>query len=234
MTEAAPAHDRITKRFPGVVALDDVGSRCGRRGARPARRERRRQIDAAEDPVRRAAAGRGRIVFDGEPVASPRPTRRRRGIVTIYQEFNLIPTLTVAENMLIGREPGRAGFVNWRRMRAAREGGARPASASDRPAPAGARLSRRRAADGRDRPRPVDGARLIVMDEPTAALTEPRSTRCSRSSATCAAEGIAHHLRHPPAGRGDALCDRVTVLRDGRLVGTRAGGRHRPSTTSSA
>ena len=66
----------------------------------------------------------GDIELDGETLRFSAPYEAQaKGIVTIYQEFNLIPTLSVAENVMIGREPGRAGFVNW--AATMREAGAR-------------------------------------------------------------------------------------------------------------
>ena len=81
-----------------------------RRGARAARRERRGQEHADEDPrPAPTSPTRARILLDGEEVRDPqrRRTRERLGIATIYQELNLVPDLTVAENIFLGREPRR-------------------------------------------------------------------------------------------------------------------------------
>ena len=73
----------------------------------------------------------GRIVFDGAEFKPSNPQDAKRlGIVTIYQELSLIPTLTVAENIFIGRAPiGPLGLVDWRRMVRGRRATSSPASA---------------------------------------------------------------------------------------------------------
>ena len=81
---------------------------------------------------------------------------QRLGIVTIYQEFTLAPNMTIAENVFIGREPGSRLFVNWRRMAAETRAHHRTDRPRRRPDDAGPRPLRRRAADGRDRPRALD------------------------------------------------------------------------------
>ena len=103
----------------------------------------------------------GTIELDGEPVAFATPHEAQRaGIVTIYQEFKLDPDLTIAENVFIGREPGSRLFVNWRRYAAETPRDRRPASGSSATRCRLVRdLSRRRPADGRDRPRAVDASR---------------------------------------------------------------------------
>src|SRR5260370_34518427 len=111
--------EHITKRFPGVLALDDVsfevlpGEAHGLLGENGAGKSTLLKI--------RSGAYRpdaGSIELGGEAVTLETPlAAQRRGIATIYQEFNLIPTMTVAENMLLGREPGHGQFISWRRMR---------------------------------------------------------------------------------------------------------------------
>ena len=61
----------------------------------------------------------GEIVFDGEPIEFASPQEAQRGgISTIYQEINLVPFRSVAENIFLGREHRRFGLLDWRRMNA--------------------------------------------------------------------------------------------------------------------
>ncbi|HEY9348380.1 MAG TPA: ATP-binding cassette domain-containing protein, partial [Inquilinus sp.] len=173
MTEPLLRMTAITKRFPGVVALDGVGLEVaagevhgllGENGA--GKSTLLKILSGAQAP------DGGSIVFAGETVSFAAPYEaQRRGIVTIYQEFNLIPSLTVGENILIGREPGRAGLVDWGAMHRAAK------AALDR---IGLAIDPRRLV--RDlsvaEQQMVEIARalsmesrLIVMDEPTSALS---------------------------------------------------------------
>ena len=108
--------ENITKRFPGVVALDclsfDVrrGEVLGLLGENGAGKSTiLKIISGAQLP------DTGTIVWDGHTVTISSPQAAQAlGIVTIYQEFNLVPTLSVAENIFIGREPLHFGlFIDW-------------------------------------------------------------------------------------------------------------------------
>ncbi len=221
MTEPLLRMDHISKRFPGVVALDDVsfellpGEVHGLLGENGAGKSTLLKIlSGAYQP------DAGTISLAGEPVALPTPIdAQRRGIVTIYQEFNLIPTMSVAENMFLGREPGRGPFVAWKRMR-------------DETAEVLGRLGL-----DLDPMMPVSDlsvgeqqmieiaralsmkSRIIIMDEPTSALTEHEVDRLFRIIADLKQRGLSiiyvtHRLQEVMQ-----ICDRVTVLRDGARVG---------------
>src|SRR5690606_35777266 len=107
---------RIGKRFPGVVALDgvDFTVRAGEIHALLG------ENGAGKSTLIKVLTGvhapdAGEIRLDGRPVHPTSPKDAERiGISTVYQEVNLIPTLSVAENIGLGRQPGRFGFLNWR------------------------------------------------------------------------------------------------------------------------
>src|SRR5487761_1899135 len=106
-------------RFAGEFALDDVGFRMfagevhslmGENGAGKS------TLIAAMTGALRLEAGEIRL--HGRPVQFPNPaTAQRAGISTVYQEIDVLPNLTVAENIMLGREPRRFGFIDWKRMR---------------------------------------------------------------------------------------------------------------------
>ena len=181
----------ISKSFPGVQALE----RCrlevaARRDPRAPRRERRRQVDASQDPLRRAAAGcrHDRVRRRDGRLSIPHAAQKL-GIVTIYQEFTLAPNMTIAENVFIGREPGSRRVRQLARMAAETRALTTPHRPRRRADDAGARLSVAeqqmveiaRALSMR--------SRLIVMDEPTSALSLGRG-----------GEALQHRPR--PEGRG--------------------------------
>ena len=212
----------IIKRFPGVLALDgvslevrpgEVHALLGENGA--GKSTLLKILSGAQGP------DDGSIELDGAAQTFAAPYEAQgKGIITIYQEFNLIPTLSVAENIMIGREPGRSGFVNWpATMREARAALAR----------LGLRIDPRRlvrdlsVADQQmveiARALSVE-ARLIVMDEPTAALSAAEVTRLLDLVRALKARGIGIIYVTHRLDEVMAVCDRATVLRDGRTVGT--------------
>ncbi len=212
----------VGKRFPGVVALADVSLALGRGEVLGLLGEN----GAGKSTLLKILSGAqrpdtGEIVLDGEPQVFAQPHEAQgKGIVTIYQEFTLIPTLSVAENIMIGREAGRGGFVNWAATnRAAKQ-------ALDR---LGLAIEPRRLV--RDlsiadqqmveiaRALSVE-ARLIIMDEPTAALSAAEVGRLLDLVRVLRARGIGIIYVTHRLDEVMAVCDRATVLRDGRLVGS--------------
>jgi simple sugar transport system ATP-binding protein/ribose transport system ATP-binding protein len=163
----------------------------------------------------------GQIVLDGEPVHFHSPREAiARGIVLIAQELSLVPALSVAENVFLGTEPRRSGFLLRRALQR------RYADIADAvgfelagDVPAG----RLRIADQQKveimRALSRD-ASLIVMDEPTAALSRPDVARLHEIVTRLAADGttvvlVSHFLREVLD-----LADELTILRDGRVVRT--------------
>ncbi len=121
----------VTKRFPGTLALDGVDLTVRRGeihallGQNGAGKSTLVKILAGD-----YAASEGEVRIDGRPVAV-RNTRdaMRLGIGIVYQELSLLPNLTVAENMYLGREPGRAGGGTLRTVASihhAQDGAKRP------------------------------------------------------------------------------------------------------------
>jgi inositol transport system ATP-binding protein len=211
----------VSKRFPGVQALDRVsldvapGEVHGLLGENGAGKSTLLKIlSGAEQP------DEGTITFAGKPIHLARPAEAQAlGIVTIYQEFNLIPHLTVAENVFLGREPGRHGFIDWRALRRqTAELGERfgldlqPSAIVKDLSVAAQQMVEIAGALSTE-------SRLIIMDEPTSALTERETERLFAIVRDLKGRGISiifvtHKL--PEVMR---ICDRVTVLRDGRNAG---------------
>src|ERR1700680_2316508 len=111
----------VHKQFPGVKALDgvqlhvergEVHALLGENGA--GKSTLLKIVSGAQ------AADQGERFLDGlAPAPADTPLARQRlGLVTIYQEFNLLPFMSVAENLYLGREPTRHGVIDWQRMRA--------------------------------------------------------------------------------------------------------------------
>jgi inositol transport system ATP-binding protein len=109
----------VCKQFPGVKALDGVEMQVRRGEVHALLGEN----GAGKSTLLKILSGalradRGEATLDGvmlEPSETPRE-RQRAGLVTIYQEFNLLPFMSIAENLYLGREPERHGFIDWAAM----------------------------------------------------------------------------------------------------------------------
>jgi ribose transport system ATP-binding protein len=215
---------RISKEFYGVRVLDQVDLEChagevhaivGENGA--GKSTLMKILAGAYSPTE------GEIRIDGEPVRFHHPLQgQRAGVSIIYQEFNLLPERTVAENIYLGREPRRAVLVD----RGAMEAGA--AAILDQLAP-----------DDPISPRDMVGllpvskqqtveiakalsleSKIVVMDEPTAALAAHEVERLFGQIRRLSERGIAvlyisHRLKEV-----FEIADRITVLKDGERVDT--------------
>jgi ribose transport system ATP-binding protein len=211
----------ITKRFPGVTALDGVDFELERGEVHVILGEN----GAGKSTLIKMLSGayqpdEGEILFEGEPVRI-HSAAVAQGLVisTIYQEFNLVPQLTVAENVFLGRQPRRLGIVDRRRMREqARRLLERIRVRVDPDAPVSALGVAQRQMVEIAKALSLE-ARVLIMDEPTASLSGQEVQRLFEIVRGLKQEEvgvifISHHLEEVTE-----IGDRVTVLRDGKLVG---------------
>ena len=214
----------ISKRYPGARALDNAGLdvRAGEvhivLGENGAGKSTLMKI--LSGAVR---ADAGEILLDGAPVELSSPLKARRlGISTIYQELSLVPHLSVAENIFLGKTPTRwAGVVDFGRMRAdARRILDGLGVAIDCDAPVHSlRLAQQQMVEVA---RALsDDARLLVMDEPTSALSQREVGELFATITRLTASGVAVFYISHRMDEVFRIGHRVTVLRDGRHVATR-------------
>jgi ABC-type sugar transport system ATPase subunit len=164
---------------------------------------------------------------------SPRDAGRA-GVGMVHQELAFCPDLSVAENLCMGMYPRRAGLlVNRGEMRRRADDLLRKIGVEmDVRQPIGAPLHRAGAA-GADRVGVGTGAKILIFDEPTSSLSEPEAQRLFALMNDLKRRGVTMiYVSHrmPEVFR---LCDRLSVLRDGRYVGT-LDAQPRRRTTSSA
>ena len=214
---------QIRKTFSGVVALDGVDFELRRGEVHILLGEN----GAGKSTLMKILSGAyqksaGGITFGAEEVEIRNPAHAQAlGISTIYQEFNLVPHLSVGENIYLGREPMRLpGLIDRRAINR---------RAAEVLHGLGLRLDARR---------PVRGlrvaeqqmvevakalsldARVLIMDEPTAALTEHEIKELFAAIRRLKAKGVSVvYISHRMEELFE-IGDRVTVLRDGRSVGT--------------
>lgn len=222
MSSARLAMRGIVKRFGATLALDGVDltvapgevlALVGENGA--GKSTLMKVLSGAHAP------DAGTLELDGGPFRPATPlAARRAGIAMIYQELSLAPHLTVEENLVLGLEPHRFGWLNRRQIRATALGALRhfehPDLRPDRrvaglPVAAQQLVEIARALAG--------GCRVLVLDEPTSSLTAGDAARLFAVIRELKAQGIAvvyisHFLEEVRQ-----IADRITVLRDGRTVG---------------
>jgi ribose transport system ATP-binding protein len=218
----------ISKRFAGAAALDAVDfalaageahALVGENGA-----GKSTLVKVMTGAYRRDA---GAVWLDGRPVRFDTPAAAQAaGVVAVHQEVHLLRYRTVAENICLGREPRRWGLVDWRAVRAEAEralAALGPEAASlgiDPRATLGDLGTARRQMVAIARGVSL-GARVLVLDEPTSSLADREVALLYDVVRRLKASGVGVvYISH----RFDelyAICDRVTVLRDGRRVDTR-------------
>jgi ribose transport system ATP-binding protein len=222
---AAPllAMSGIVKRFPGVLALGgvelevragEVHCLLGQNGA--GKSTLIKVLSASYQP------DEGTILWDGEPVTLTTPhAAMRLGISTIYQELDLVPDLSVAENIFLGHELASGGFSQrGATNRRARElltrlgHGEIPAPrAVGRLSPAAQQIVSMARALSQD-------TRLLVLDEPSAVLDQGEVDNLFRVIRDLTAQGVAIVYISHRLEEIRKIGDRITVLKDGSTVAT--------------
>ena len=214
----------VTKAFPGVVALAGANLRVG-----PAEVHALiGQNGAGKSTLMKILNGAyrrdgGSVVLDGQAVDFRSPQQAQsHGVSTIYQEINLVPYRSVAENIYMGREPRRLGLIDWPRMNR------------------GARTQLDRLGVHVDVTQPLLNlnvalqqmvaiaravsfeTKLVIMDEPTSSLDEREVATLFDVIRGLKASGVSVIFITHRLDELYAVCDRVTVMRDGRTVDERS------------
>ena len=211
----------IRKEFPGVKALDgvdltiragEVHALMGGNGA-----GKSTLIKVLTGVYRRDA---GEITIDGAPIAPGSPLEAQAlGISTVFQEVNLVPALSVAENLFIGREPRRWGLIDWPRIRREAERAlARLELDLDVRRPLGDHSIAIQQMVAIARALDLD-ARVLILDEPTSSLDADEVAQLFAALRRLRAQGLGLVFVSHFLDQVYALSDRITVLRNGRSVG---------------
>src|SRR5688572_22333972 len=212
----------ISRSFPGVRALDgvDFSVRAGEIHALMG------ENGAGKSTLIKVLTGvypheSGEILLDAREIRPRSPSHAQSlGVSTVYQEVNLVPTLSVAENFFLGREPRNLLGIKWRQIRrrsrealeklniridVTRELGAYSVAIQQMVAIA-------RALD-------VPGTKLLVLDEPTSSLDADEVKRLFDVMRRLRDQGMGIVFVTHFLDQAYAVSDRITVLRNGRLVG---------------
>ncbi|KDN22340.1 sugar ABC transporter ATP-binding protein [Amycolatopsis rifamycinica] len=211
----------IRKEFPGVLALDGVDFRMFPGEVHALMGEN----GAGKSTLIKVLTGvygvdAGTIELSGDDVAFSGPGEAQQaGISTVYQEVNLCPNLSVAENVCLGREPRRFGRIQWGPMRRRAE---ELLARLDVHVDVSAELSTCSIAVQQlvaiARALDVD-ARVLVLDEPTSSLDTGEVEQLLKVVRTLRESGMAILFVSHFIDQVFAIADRMTVLRNGRLIG---------------
>lgn len=222
MAETLLEMRHVTKRFPGVIALDDVNldlrkgeilGMCGENGA-------------GKSTLMKVLSGsyssheyEGQILIDQKPQAFQHVSMAQKaGIEMVYQEMNMMLDASVAENLFVGNLPGKHGWVDYKTLYAdtrnllEQAGLALDPKETVRPLNSGQMqmLSLMRAV--------AKNPRILVLDEPTTALTDSEVEIMMKLLKNLRRLGISCIYISHKLEEIHKLCDRVVVLRDGHTI----------------
>lgn len=227
MTTATPLWEfvDITKAYPGVLANDKVnirlmpGSIHGLLGENGCGKSTMiKTLSGVQQP------DNGRILHNGKPVTISDPQAARdMGVATVFQEFSIVPTLSVGENIFLGNMPrSRLGVINWGKVHADAAQVLAEMDVDISPETITGALSVGEQQLVEIAKAIAMDARMIILDEPTAALGEEEIERLHTLLRAMRAKGTAILYVSHRLDEVERIVDEVTILRNGRVV--RASG----------
>ncbi len=213
----------INKTFPGVLALREASLRVGYGEVHALIG----QNGAGKSTLIKILTGayrrdKGIILFDNKSVDFHSPQQAQAGgVSTIYQEVNLVPFRSVSENIFLGREPRRFGLLDWKSMNrqsstilerfGIRINVSQPLMNFNVATQQMVAIARAVSFQ----------SKLVIMDEPTSSLDEPEVETLFEVIRQLKREGVSVIFVSHRLDELYAVCDRVTIMRDGQTVATR-------------
>ena len=214
----------ISKVFPGVRALDNVSlsvepgeihAICGENGAGKS------TLMKVLSGVYPYGSYEGDIIYDGETLAC-RNIRdsEARGIIIIHQELALVPLLSIAENLFLGNEVSKRGVINWGEAYQRTEGLLKKVGLNELPTTKVEKLGVGKQQLIEIAKALAKDVRLLILDEPTAALQENDSQKLLDLMLELKAQGVTQIIISHKLNEISRVADRITVIRDGASVST--------------
>ena len=214
----------IVKTFPGVRALDDVDftvargeihAICGENGAGKS------TLMKVLSGVHPHGTYEGEIVFDGRECAfSDIKSSEAAGIAIIHQELALSPYLSIAENIFLGNERSRWGVIDWHRTNARAQEIMAEVGLDERPSTRIQDIGVGKQQLVEIAKALVKNARLLILDEPTAALNDDDSAHLLDLMCRLRSQGITCIMISHKLNEIRAVADSTTIIRDGRTITT--------------
>lgn len=216
----------VTKEFPGVIALSDVSFQvkrgeihglCGENGAG---KSTLMKILSGVYPF---GTYEGEITFNGEPLkleGSSIQKAAQKGIAIVYQELTLVPEMTVGENIFLGKEPVHMGSINWDHVYAETQKILTEYHLDVHPQDVVKNLGVGKMQMTEIAKALSENAKVLILDEPTSALSEAEVTQLMGILDTLKAHGVTCIYVTHKLEEFFRITDHVTVLRDGKVVTT--------------
>lgn len=214
----------IVKTFPGVRALDDVDftvargeihAICGENGAGKS------TLMKVLSGVHPHGTYEGEIVFDGRECAfSDIKSSEAAGIAIIHQELALSPYLSIAENIFLGNERSRWGVIDWHRTNARAQEIMAEVGLDEKPSTRIQDIGVGKQQLVEIAKALVKNARLLILDEPTAALNDDDSAHLLDLMRRLRSQGITCIMISHKLNEIRAVADSTTIIRDGRTITT--------------
>lgn len=214
----------ISKVFPGVQALDDVsitlkhGEVLCLVGENGAGKSTLMKILTGVD-----RQNSGKIFLEGREIQAKSPQHAQSlGISTVYQEVNLCPNLTVAENVLLGHEPHKLGSIDWKKTNALAGETLRNLLGVDIDVTKllGSYTVAIQQMVAIARALYIESAKILILDEPTSSLDINETEQLFKVMRKLKSEGVGIIFITHFMSQIYEISDRITVLRNGKLVGT--------------
>ena len=212
---------RLSKTFPGVKALSNVDFVLRRGEVHGLMGEN----GAGKSTLIKVLTGlykrdTGEILYEGRPFELSSPVEApKHGISTVYQEINLIPALSVAENIYLGRQPMRFGRLDWKTINSGAQAALKKLDVEvdvTQPVSSYSVAIQQLVAIARA----LDiSARVLILDEPTSSLDTPEVEQLFSVIRKLKEEGMAILFVTHFIDQVYQISDRITVLRNGELVG---------------
>ena len=216
----------VTKRFPGVTALNDVSIQiqrgeihglCGENGAG---KSTLMKILSGVYPY---GTYDGTILYDGKELRLENRSIRQaieEGIAIVYQELTLVPNMTVGENVFLGKEPVERGSVNWNKLYADTRQILSKYQLDVQPQALVRHLGVGKMQMVEIAKALSENAKILILDEPTSALSEAETDKLMEILETLRSLGVTCIYITHKLEEFFRITDTVTVLRDGKTVTT--------------
>jgi D-xylose transport system ATP-binding protein len=216
----------VTKRFPGVTALNDVSMQvhrgeihglCGENGAG---KSTLMKILSGVYPY---GTYEGQVIYDGQELKlEDRAIHKamESGIAIVYQELTLVPTMTVGENVFLGKEPVENGVINWNKLYADTQEILTRYQLDIQSQALVGKLGVGKMQMVEIAKALSENAKILILDEPTSALTEAEINKLMEILRTLKSHGVTCIYISHKLEEFFRITDSISVLRDGKAVTT--------------